>query len=137
MKFATVAIAIAIASASSNVPKSLAFAVGAARRLSSNPRYHRKPSIPSSSGCLDLPPRGGGSCRGGVASDVGEITSTSDGDVVSVVAIDTSPIGGMRPGTSGLRKKVDVWKTENYVENFVQCLIDTAMSSNGGRVIDT
>ena len=38
-----------------------------------------------------------------------------------VVMVSTSPIEGMRPGTSGLRKKTTVWETtENYVENFIQ-----------------
>lgn len=48
----------------------------------------------------------------------------------------------MKPGTSGLRKKVEVWQgleesTSHYLENFVQCLLDTATSKNGGKVPDT
>eukprot|EP00588_Corethron_pennatum_P006561 CAMPEP_0194293574 /NCGR_PEP_ID=MMETSP0169-20130528/48223_1 /TAXON_ID=218684 /ORGANISM="Corethron pennatum, Strain L29A3" /LENGTH=115 /DNA_ID=CAMNT_0039042123 /DNA_START=92 /DNA_END=435 /DNA_ORIENTATION=+ len=43
--------------------------------------------------------------------------------------VPTSPIAGMRPGTSGLRKKVEVWSdTPHYVENFVQSLLDVASS---------
>lgn len=54
----------------------------------------------------------------------------------------TEPIAGMRPGTSGLRKKVDVWQgldesNKYYVENFIQSLIDTAKENNGGEMIDT
>ncbi len=80
--------------------------------------------------------------RSGAAAAKTATTTTNedknDVDVdVEVVVVNTSPIGGMRPGTSGLRKKVGVWKTEHYVENFVQCLVDTAVASNGGRMIDT
>ena len=57
--------------------------------------------------------------------------STVDEGVVAVVP--TTVIEGMRPGTSGLRKKVEVWMGENYVENFIQSLIDTAVDANGGE----
>jgi len=60
----------------------------------------------------------------------------------SIIDVPTTPIPGMRPGTSGLRKKVEVWqaadeKNANYVENFIQSLIDTAKESNGGEILDT
>ena len=62
--------------------------------------------------------------------------------VVSVEDVTTKPIAGMRPGTSGLRKKVDVWQAidesnKNYVENFIQSLIETAEENNGGKMLDT
>jgi phosphoglucomutase len=63
--------------------------------------------------------------------------------VTSVIAeIPTVPIAGMKPGTSGLRKKVEVWQgvdeaNKYYVENFIQSLLDTAVANNGGKMLDT
>ncbi len=63
------------------------------------------------------------------------MSTTANGN--EVITVPTSPIEGMRPGTSGLRKKVEVWQGENYVENFIQSLIDTAVDANGGKMLDT
>ena len=57
----------------------------------------------------------------------------------SVTEVPTSPIAGMRPGTSGLRKKVEIWQgiddsNKHYVENFIQSLVDTAKASEGGKL---
>lgn len=62
--------------------------------------------------------------------------------VAAVTEVATSPIAGMKPGTSGLRKKVEVWQgvdeaNKYYVQNFIQSLIDTAAENNGGKMIDT
>lgn len=60
----------------------------------------------------------------------------------SCLDVETIPIPGMRPGTSGLRKKVEIWQAvddenKNYVENFIQSLIETAKESNDGEMLDT
>lgn len=60
----------------------------------------------------------------------------------SIQEVTTKPIPGMKPGTSGLRKKVEVWQgvdeaNKYYVENFIQSLLDTAIAKNGGKVPTT
>ena len=60
----------------------------------------------------------------------------------SNIEVATSPIQGMRPGTSGLRKKVEVWqgideKNKYYLHNFIQSLIETAAASNNGKMLET
>ena len=85
-------------------------------------------------------PRGGGRGAGSSSS-----SSTAIKSATAVVAeVPTSPIAGMRPGTSGLRKKVEVWQgideeNKHYVENFIQSLIDTAAASEmgKGKTLDT
>jgi phosphoglucomutase len=68
-----------------------------------------------------------------------KLKTMDSGKLVDVL---TEPILGMRPGTSGLRKKVEVWQgksesNKHYVENFIQSLLDTAANENEGCVPDT
>ena len=76
--------------------------------------------VPRSTAPLAAAPRGGGALDAAAAATVAEVP--------------TSPIAGMRPGTSGLRKKVEVWQEGEYIENFIQSLIDTAKASEGGKL---
>ncbi len=48
-----------------------------------------------------------------------------------ITTISTSPIAGQKPGTSGLRKKTQVFMGHHYLENFVQAVFDVV--GTGGK----
>ena len=43
---------------------------------------------------------------------------------VNVTVVDTKVFPGQKPGTSGLRKQVNEFMEEHYMENFIQCTLD-------------
>ncbi|MBL0094615.1 MAG: alpha-D-glucose phosphate-specific phosphoglucomutase [Piscinibacter sp.] len=50
---------------------------------------------------------------------------------MNIVRIPTAPIAGMKPGTSGLRKKVSEFAQGHYLANFVQSVFDAVRPAGG------
>jgi phosphoglucomutase len=50
---------------------------------------------------------------------------------VTSLTVQTAPIEGQKPGTSGLRKKTSIFREPGYLENFVQCIFDGTGGAKG------
>ncbi|MDT0681927.1 alpha-D-glucose phosphate-specific phosphoglucomutase [Roseicyclus sp. F158] len=52
-----------------------------------------------------------------------------------IITVETTPIEGQKPGTSGLRKKTRTFMEPHYVENFVQAIFDGIGGAEGKTLV--
>ncbi len=54
---------------------------------------------------------------------------------MEIISVASQPFPDQRPGTSGLRKRVPIFRQPHYLENFVQSILDTCPDLKGGTLV--
>ena len=54
---------------------------------------------------------------------------------MSISVVTTTPIAGQKPGTSGLRKKTQMFMQRHFLENFVQSIFDGIGGVSGKTLV--
>ncbi|MEF8698022.1 MAG: alpha-D-glucose phosphate-specific phosphoglucomutase [Candidatus Accumulibacter sp. UW26] len=54
---------------------------------------------------------------------------------IKLISVPSAPFADQKPGTSGLRKKVTVFRKPHYLENFVQAIFDTLSGQQGQTLV--
>lgn len=65
----------------------------------------------------------------------GNMAKNTGGTKMQVRSVATSPFNDQKPGTSGLRKRVEVFRKPHYLENFVQSIFDSIAAPPGATLV--